>query len=298
MLVRFAGLELGTVDGRVGEIGVSSIDFSYPEVRFSDSPREARDGVLPGRDYLGSRTMTIECWTNGSSMVEARRIAARVLGLWRRERERLNAGVSLPLEFQAVGDTRWRRVWGRPRRSDDPNFGVVMRQGKASFILEFEVLDPVSYAGGDGGLESVSIRVFEGSSGTGWVFPLRWPVRTEHVPERREGALQVGGELPTPAVVRFYGPGSGHSLDGSRGWHVGLAAGVVLAHDEHITIDPLAGTVRDNRGRNRFGDLDRRSRLTGIRLAPGVENVFFSANDPSHSAWARVQWREAFASLA
>lgn len=298
MLVHYAGAELGTLDHRVGEVGVSSIDFSYPEIRFADEAREARDGVMPGRDYFGARTISIECWTNGATMRDARRSAAAVLSRWRDAGVRLAAGVLAPLDFQAVDDPTVRRVYGRPRRADDPDFGVVMRQGKAKFTLEFEVMDPLFYAGGDGGLDSATINVVAGSSGTGWIFPLTWPVRTEHVAERREGALQITGELPTAAVISFHGPGRRFSLDGSRGWHVGLNPSVELAYDEVLTIDPLAGTVTDNFGRDRYGALDRRSRLTGIMLRPGVENVFFSAEDQSNTAYATVSWRPAFSTAA
>lgn len=298
MLVSFAGIDLGQLDYSRGGVRVSDIDFQYPEIRTSDSAREARDGVMPGRDYLGVRTMTIDCWTDGDSMRSARELAASVLSRWRDASVRLQAGVLAPLDFQAVDDPAVRRVYGRPRRADDPNFGVVMRQGKASFSLEFAVMDPTFYAGGDEGLESATIRVVSGGSGTGWRFPIRWPVRTESVAERREGALQVTGELPTPAVIEFHGPGRRFSLDGNRGWHVGLNSSVELAYDEVLTIDPLAGTVTDNFGRDRYGALDRRSQLTGIMLTPGVENVFFSAEDQSNTAYATVSWRPAYPSAA
>lgn len=298
MLVNYADIELGQLDHSRGGVRISEIDFSYPEIRSSDNPREARDGVTPGRDYFGGRTMSIECFTDGDSMTSAREMAGNVLSRWRDAAVRLQAGVLAPLDFQAVDDATVRRVYGRPRRADDPGFDVVMRQGKAAFSLEFDVMDPTFYAGGDEGLESATIRVVAGGSGTGWVFPITWPVRTEAVAERREGSLTVTGELPTAAQISFHGPGRRLSLDGNRGWHVGLNSSVELAYDEVLTIDPLAGTVTDNFGRDRYGALDRRSQLTGIMLTPGVENVFFSAEDQSNTAHATVSWRPAFPSAA
>lgn len=298
MLVRYMDAELGRLDHRSVEVEVSSIDFTYPEIRTSDVAREARDGVMPGRDYFGARTISIECFTNGKTMREARAMASHVLSRWRDAAVRLEAGILAPLDFQAVDDATVRRVYGRPRRADDPDFGVIMRQGRASFTLEFEVMDPVFYAGGDEGLESATIRVVAGGSGTGWRFPIRWPVRTEAVAERREGALQVTGELPTAAQISFHGPGRRMSLDGNRGWHVGLDPSVELAYDEVITVDPLAGTVRSNRRGDFYGALDRRSQVTGIMLRPGMENVFFSAVDQSNTAYATVSWRPAFSTAA
>lgn len=298
MQVFYNGIALGQVSHSRGGVRISDIDFSYPEMRTSDVNREARDGVMPGRDYLGVRTMSIDCWTDGKTMVEARELAASVISRWRRASVRLQAGILAPLDFRAVDDATVRRVYGRPRRADDPSFGVVMRQGKATFTLEFEVMDTLFYAGGEDSEDSATIRIVAGGSGTGWVFPIRWPVRTEAVAERREGALQITGELPTPAIIQFHGPGTRLALDGSRGWHVGLDPSVSLAHDEVITVNPLTGTVRDNFGRDRYGALDRRSRLTGITLHPGVENVFFSAVDQSHTSYATVSWRPAFSTAA
>lgn len=299
MRVRFGGIELGQSGNRVGGVGISDIDFAYPEVRDSDRAREARDGVMPGRDYLGARTISIDCWTNGRTMREARNFAAQVLSRWRDETTRMAAGVLVPLEFQAVDDPTWRRVYGRPRRADDPSFGVVMRQGRAEFTLEFEVMDARFYAGGTDGLVESTIRVVAGSDpGPGLSAPLVAPLRTVGVAERRSGFLAVGGEVPTPAVVEFYGPGSRFSLDGNRGWHVGLDPSVTLAWDEVVTIDPLAGTVSSNIRGNFFGALDRRSGVTSTVLVPGSENVFFSAVDVSNTARAVVSWRPAFSSAA
>lgn len=298
MLVRYADIELGKASSRDGEVSIYDMDFTYPEIRTHDVAREARDGVTPGRDYFGSRVVSISCGTNGGTMQGAREIASRVLSRWRDAAVRLEAGILAPLDFQAADDPTVRRMYGRPRRADDPTFGVVMRDGIATFTLEFEVMDPTFYAGGEEGLESAQIRVVAGGSGTGWRFPIRWPVRTEAVAERRSGALDITGELPTAAQISFHGPGRRMALDGNRGWHVGLDPSVELAYDEVLTIDPLAGTVTDNFGRDRYGALDRRSQLTGIMLRPGVENVFFSAIDQSNTAYATVSWRPAYSTAA
>lgn len=300
MRLQYAGLDLGEPQGGgPTEVMILEVDFSYPEIRTSDRNREARDGVTAGRDYFGARVATFSAKTNLRDMLEARAKVSEVLAAWREARVRLRTGVLAPLDYQYADDPQWRRVYGRPRRSDDPSPDRVMRQGAAVFDLDFEVLDPRVYAGGDEGLVSETIRLVEGpSAGSLWVPPWTWPA----VPglgrsERRPGALQIEGEIPTPVTVAFQGPGRGFSLDGTRGWHVGLRPSVELAYDEQITIDPLTGTVTDNRGNDRYGALDRRTQLLSDPLSPGMENVFFSATDPTHTASATVSWRPAYASL-
>lgn len=297
MRVRFRGLEVGHTSGRPGDVLVTGFDPTYPELRVSDSPREGRDGVSPGRDFFGGRTMTLELATNRSTMVEARTTAGLFIHAWRDASVRLDAGVLVPLEFQAVDDPRWRRVWGRPRRVDDPNFDKIMRQGNAKVTCEFEVMDPRVFSGGDDGEFQVRLGQVEESVGAGFPVPTLLPASSAPVAGTRVGSITVGGRIPTPAVITFHGPGRRLALDGNRGWHVGLKESVRLAYDESITIDPLAGTVVDNWGNPRFGALDKRTDLDEVPLVPGTENVFFSALDDTRQAFSVIRWREAYMSL-
>lgn len=305
MRIRFAGLEVGQSGQRAGDMIVSAVDWAYTDIRDSDYEREGRDGVLPGRDFLGARVVSFDLATNRQTMVEARRTAALFLTEWRRRALRDSAGTLVPLEFQAVDDPRWRRVYGRPRQSDDPGFDVLMRQGVGRITCEFKVFEPLVFSGGDP--EESTLRKFESSSVGGWKpydGGFWFPLMSEGSSGSREGFLNVGGTEPTPPVITFCGPGSSFSLDGNRGWHVGLKPGVRLAYDECLEVDPLLGTVQsyftDNQSvrSDRFGALDRRTTLSRVRLQPGPENVFFSAIDDTNQSSAVVQWREAFSTLA
>lgn len=297
MRLRFQGIEIGQTSRHVNGIGIENFDPGYPEVRDSDEDHDGRDGVMPGRDFLGRTTLGFDVFTHRRTMVEARDTLAEFLAAWRSRSVRLAAGETVPLEYQAIDDPRWRRVYGRPRRSDNPGFDVLMRQGNAKISLEFVVMEPRVFGGGEEGEQSARIGQIEGYYGGGWRFPLRFPIRGAATAGSRVGALAVGGDENTVAVIEFHGPGSRLALDGNRGWHVGLREDVTLAYDEVITIDPLHGTVTDNFGRTRYAALDRRTPLDGVQLQPGVENVFFSALDPTHSAHAVVRWRDAYSSL-
>lgn len=298
MRFRFQGLEIGHTGSRPGEVLIEDFDPGYPEVRVSDSPREGADGTVPGRDFLGSTTLSFELASNRRTMVQARETLREFLRAWRSESIRTDSGALVPLEYQAVDDPSWRRVYGRPRRSDNPDFGVLMRQGLGRVTCEFEVMDVRAFDGGDEGERSTTVSQFEqGVTGGGWTFPISFPVSGAAMAGVREGFIRVGGEVATPVVIEFHGPGRRLALDGNRGWHVGLRDDVTLAYDEVITIDPLAGTVRDNFGEDRYAALDKRTPLDGAQLPPGNENVFFSGFDSTNTAHAVVRWRDAFSSL-
>lgn len=301
MLIRFAGIELGRDSAASsGAVLIESFDASYPEIRSSDAEREGRDGVMPGRDFFGVRTLSFDVVTDRRTMVEARETAAQLLTAWRDRSVRLESGAMVPLDVKAAGDPRWRRFYGRPRRGDDPDLGVVMRQGAARFTLEFDVMDARVYSGDSVGEHSVRIEQAEEFTAGGWTWPRDpgWPVLGQAVGGTRMGAITAEGTEPTPATITFHGPGTGFRLRGNRGWSVGLRPSLTLASDESITIDPMAGTVVDNFGRRRFGDLDRRSGLHGVVLNPGTENIFFTVTDETMSAYATVTWRDAYATLA
>lgn len=297
MNLRFQGIEIGPDSGDLHGIGIENFDPGSPEVRDSDEHHDGRDGVMPGRDFLGATTLEFDLFTHGETMIEARDALTEFLAAWRDRTLRLAAGETVPLEYQATDDPRWRRVYGRPRRSDNPGFDILMRQGNARISLEFVVMEPRVFAGGDEGEQIAQISQIEGYYGGGWRFPLRFPIRGSATAGSRVGALAVGGTEATVAIIEFHGPGSRLSLDGNRGWHVGLREDVTLAYDEVITLDPLTGTVTDNFGRTRYAALDRRTPLDGVQLQPGAENVFFSALDPTHSAKAVIRWRDAYSSL-
>jgi len=302
MRIRFQGLEVGHTGSRAGDMLISGVDFAHTDIRDSDYEREGRDGLLPGRDFLGARILKFDLATNRDSMREAKQTAALFLTAWRNKSLRDESGRLFPLEFQTVDDPTWRRVYGRPRQSDDPEFGAMMRSGVGRITCEFKQFEPLVFSGGEPN-ETRLTKLPESSSG-GWRTPFRFPLRSERATGSRAGFLSVGGTEPTPPVITFHGPGSSFSLNGNRGWHVGLKSKVVLAYDEHLEIDPLSGTVQswkdDNPDRriDRFGALDGRSTLSQILLEPGEENVFFSALDPTNSSSALIQWREAFSTLA
>lgn len=293
MRFRIAGYEFGQDREVPHPVRVRDFSSSGAAVRSSDTERMAGDGVVPGMDLLGANTWAIECSTDASDMVAARDRVSEMKRIWQHEGRRTEAARLVPLDYKLAGDDRWRRVLGRPRHFAEPTPDIYMLGGLAKFGAEFEVMDHRIYAGGADGLQQVSIGQVADSTGGGWTFPISFPVTTGAVSGTRTGAITVGGDVTTPAEVTFYGPGSRLVLRGSSGWHVGLRSDVTLAHDESITLDPVAGTVIDNWGRNRAGVLDRRTPLDSVELDPGGENIFFSAVDETRSASATIRWRDA-----
>ncbi|GAA4923492.1 hypothetical protein [Nesterenkonia rhizosphaerae] len=296
MRVRFEGLEIGSTERRHGDVVISDMDFGSTEYVTADQQQEGRDGVTPGRDYLRGTIAAFTISSNQRTMRQAREVLSEFLAAWRDRKRRLTPGLLVPLEYSPLDmDGEWFRIYGRPRSNDSYIFDHLMRQGVGTVNLEFEQLEPRFFAGGEAGEQQATIRATAAASGTGWTFPLTFPVSSPGPPEPASTVITVSGSEPTPPIIEFHGPGRRFQINGNAGWHMGLDPDVELAADEVITIDPLSRTVTDNFGRPR-SVLDLRSALGQIELHPGTETLFFSAEDVTGTAHAIIRWRDAYAS--
>lgn len=299
MRLRVGDIELGTTpSGQDGPILVRSLSPAGAEVRTRDNPRLGRDGVVPGRDFLGGATWAIELSTNARYATEAREIYSRLQAIWHDPEARKASGKLIPLDYEVNGTHEWRRVYGRPRSFDPPTGDVLMLQGRADFGCEFEVLDPRFFSGADEGLHEHTLTHFGEMTG-GIYAPVAAPVATRGTSGSRAGALVNAGTVHTPVHVVFYGPIEDARIRSGTGWEVGFNGS--LLYDERVEIDPMAHTVTlydgDGVGRPAFSRLTRRSQLSEIGIPPGLTNVFFSGIDPTHSSRAVIQWRDAYQSF-
>lgn len=293
MRFRFRGIEFGNhPDGKPGPINVRSFDPAGAAIRSQDHDRLGRDGVVPGREFLGAATWAIELSTNARFAREAREIYSKLQELWHDPAQRWAAGELYGLDYEARGTGEWRRVYGRPRMFDPANGDVLMLQGAARFGVEFEVLDPRYFSGGDPERHTLThASELQG----GWEFPVEFPLVSEEVVGARQGALTNKGTTDTPVFIEFNGPIQNPRLRGSNGWSVGWNG--TLLHDERLTLDPVRHAVTkydgDGRGVPGFSGLTRSSQLSRISIPPGLTNVFFSGVDETHSSTAVVEWRHA-----
>lgn len=299
MRFRIGGVEFGSPPhGGHGPVLVRSFDPAGAEVRSQDHNRLGRDGVMPGRDFLGAATWSFELSTNMRFASEAREVYSRLQAVWHDPGTRGSAGELVALDYEARGTNEWRRVYGRPRSFDPATGDVFMTQGRADFGCEFEVLDPRFFSGSESGLREHTLT-HESELQGGWTFPARFPLMSQVAVGAREGALTNSGTVDTPVHVVFRGPISDPVVRSGNGWEVGFRGS--LRRDERVEIDPVRHTVikydGDGRGTNAFSGLTRKSQLSRLSIPPGLTNVFFSGADDTHSSTAVVQWRDAYQSF-
>lgn len=245
MRFRFQGLEFGSQGPRHSALFVSEFEIGEPEERTSDTNNEGRDGVLAGRDFFGKRPVTMTVHSHAERMIDAHRDLSRLLAAWRDPEIRRQTGRVVPLEYQPDGVSDWRCFYGRPRQSKDYDFERAMIQsGVGTILLRFEAMDHRSYG---------PVREWELSPG--------------------DHDLVMTGDEPAPATVKFIGPASSPYIE-ADGWHIGIRGNIDSG--DHLTIDPMAGTVRDRWGRNYPARADRRTRVYSAAIPPGEHDVTVS----------------------
>lgn len=286
MMCNFGGVLFG---GRSGSLIVTGFDPGAKEIRGGDNPRPNRDGVSPGRDFLGAATWGFEISTNRDDLVGARESAASLQAVWQGAGVRLAPGVKVPLSYEVGGV--WRRVYGRPGAFAGIKPDVLATLGVGKIVCDFKVQDPLHY---DDAETSVTLTIVPASTG-GLVAPLVAPLTTVGSGAARAGFVNNTGDAPTPLKVTFHGPVIAPWVRSPDGWEVGLTGS--LAYDESITIDPLAGTVTRQDGAPVNGRLTRKTRLSGTLLQPGVTELTFGGTDLTGTATADLSWRNAHTSI-
>lgn len=257
-------------------------------IEVTDSSRPNRDGVIVGRDFLGSRTWAWEISARGADLTAVLNSASRLESAWR-PAARLLPGVKVPLSY--LIDGRWRRVYGRPRRFAPFPPDFLATSGIGRIVCDFLVTDPLHY---DDAETSVTLTIVPASTG-GLMAPLVAPLSTVRSSAPRAGNVTNSGDAPTPLKVEFKGPVSNPWVRGPGGWEVGVTGS--LAYDESITVDPLAGTVTRQDGQPANGRLTRKTRLSGTLLQPGVTELTFGGTDLTGTATAKLSWRNAYTSI-
>lgn len=282
----FGGVEFG---GPSGPLLVTGFTPGPAEIRSGDQPAPGRDGVLAGRDFLGSATWAFDLATNREDLAGARETAGALESVWLDPAVRLNPAVKVPLSYEIDGE--WRRVYGRPGQFVGPGADVLATLGAGKVTCDFRVLDPARY---DDEETSVVLTIVPATTG-GLQAPLAAPLSTVRSSAPRAGQVTNTGDLPTPLKVTFHGPITNPWVRAADGLEVGLTGS--LAYDQTVTVDPLAGTVTRQDGTPAAGLLTRKTQLTATLLQPGPTELTFGGTDPTGTAKAVLSWRNAHTSI-
>lgn len=287
MHIRFQGVEVGCK--RDDPLTIADYAPPMTEVDPIRTPNLGRDGVHAGSDYLRS-----SAWDFSLSVTEAG--TAGVLGragllerAWKDKAVR-SAGAT-PLEYSTDHGASWHRVYGRPLRYTGPKADFMAAQGYGAVEIQFEQTDPLHYSSTT---TSTTITAAPAVIG-GWSFPLSFPLSTAATGAERAGRVTNAGDKPTPVQVTFHGPCSNPVVTTSHGYEVGYRG--TLAWDQHVTLDPMAGSVLLNGTVPVPGRLTVRSILSDLVAPAGNSDWFYRATDPTGTSRAVLEWRSAFTSM-
>lgn len=232
-------------------IGQEGLD-ELPDIRSNDIPFADRDGLIPGMDFLGGRTVTLDLAVTGSSGTPVPALLDQVKVAFAPVRSG-----SLPLTFQWPGISQ-RLVYCRSRKFSSGLVGD-LTAGVALPVVQLFAADPRIY---DATLTTTSLATSVTITNAG-NFESR-PVITV---------------TPASSPVTITNAG-----DSSR--FIKLATSTVGAIPNPCVIDLQARTVVDGSGVNRFDVVDPTTQW--FVLVPGANALTISGGSASvawRSAW-------------
>lgn len=254
-----------------------------------DGINQVRGTRIFGRDALTGPTHTFALHVDQTDVATAVDALETLRTAWM-ARDIIEApGRMSIIRYQLAGRTR--RFYGRPRKWAAPPSNRILG-GYIPITCTFDTTDHLFY---DDAEQTVTIPFVPTSEG-GWRFPVRFPAQTLP-PGQREGAITVGGKVPTYPIIRFNGPITNPYLKCGTQWTIQL--NMTIASGSWVEIDtrPWRLTVLRNGLYSEAGKLARRVWLKDTILKPGPQELSFGGTSNEGTASATVSWRGAYASI-
>lgn len=281
----------GTED--TGYLTLTPPSYSTTGTREGDVERHREDSVALGEDYLSGKTSTYEVAVLQDRAPNPQRAGSDALGrieqVWRSPRFRRSSAAYAVMRTCEGG--RVTRAYGRPRRYEETT-GAMTRRGITPVVCDFFSQDGRWY---DDETSQVSASLVPPTDG-GLTSPLVSPLTTTATSER-QAVLEVAGTSETWPVVRFHAPSgcTAPKLQIGDDLVVGLT-GTIPANSV-ITVDPRPWVRQATRqdGGNYAGRLSYETPpMRKMLVDPGRYTLRFSATDLTGTAWAEVEWRNAY----
>lgn len=270
----------------------SGVETGQLGVRAQDVEAPLGDGLMFGRDFFTPPVWTFTFGARHASSVDE--VVGRLASAWRADHARTTPGARSVLHYKRAGVTRV--VYGRPRR-----FAVeapqVYQTDFRIVTADFQLADSLTYEAAE---STLLLSLVRASVATGLEFPVVFPVTFGSQASTRAGVVTVAGSVRSPFTVRVDGPATGsasgfrvESLHPTDSWVLDLP--VTLNHGQWVEVDTATGVVVLN-GTPTQVALGRGTNLSA-RLAPGAQELVFTATDPSLTVSALVSWRSASAAV-
>ncbi|WP_282795786.1 hypothetical protein [Streptomyces sp. CC224B] len=276
------------------DIPVGNVEgLGTAEARTQDADNPAGDGVFPGVDLYGARTVRLEAGIRTPAAPDrALDLLARLQQTATDPAVRLTPGAMNVLRMRWPGRPA-RRLYGRLRRVEATSTATAV-SGWIPLDLEFVAADPLFYADDT---STLTLPLSAGGLG-GLRAPLVAPLTTGvAIPHERRGWVTNGGDRPAWPSLRITGPCTHPRIRHAETGQV-IELAVALQTGEHIDIETRPGTrwVLKDGAHNLAPALSAASRLD-FALPPGTSELWWTARNYTNSTRLRVTWHAAHAAL-
>lgn len=275
-------------------------DLGSRDPRTADREMAREDGVAFGTDYEGGTSITFECNVLTSGWGEQSDLLNRFWSEWAAKRYRNGSGAYAVLKSHAAGRTRI--CYGRPRRFAEAD-GDLTHEGYTGVVCDFATRDGKFY---DEAVQIEDIPIAPpGSVGfttpiiVNGIDPNTVAFQTDDLdPGQIPGNVTVEGEETWP-WIEIHAP-SNYVWNPSiqLGDNLTIELSTVVPAGDYVLLDPRPWSrraIRGSDGANVAGRLTWATpRMADWLLQPGSYDLTFRGDDPTNTAFARVQWRNAY----
>lgn len=283
----------GVLIGRGTSVVLASIEgLGRAKARTADVEPPGEDGLWLGADYYSGRTVRIPAGIkvpgNESGALD---VLAELEDATDVDSVRLVGGATQDLRMKFPGREA-RVVRGRVRQMDADL--STAKHGWIPLDIEFTAMDHLFYADS---LETTSIPLGGVTEG-GMTFPLMFPFTIADTAGAvgRPGFLTVLGTAATWPLLRINGPCANPTIK-----HVAtgrtLTVQASIAAGEWVEIDTRPGRRSVLRNNGGGAPLSPTSRIDTFQLLPGVNEIHWTATDPTLTSTLAVTWWPAYKAL-
>ncbi|MEU2592378.1 hypothetical protein ABZ649_04655 [Streptomyces albidoflavus] len=270
--------------------------FGTPERRAQSTPLPTEDGVLPGVDLYGSRTVTMEVGIRAPGDA-----GAAMDGLAALHRAASNSAVRRQAGALDVLRVRWpgrsgtRRLYGRLGVVEEATLAQAL-YGWVPITVEFNATDPSWHGEPE---QQLTLPLDISQDRQGFKAPLVAPITTGiSTPDTRLGWVNNEGDLPAWPSLRITGP-----VANPKVWVVEtgrtLQFNITLGVGEYLDVQTRPGTrwvLRNGTGSVATA-LTNVSRLDRFVVPPGRSEIRWTATDYTNTSKIALKWRDAYTAL-